>query len=212
MAPLDSSRPLPKVEIQSSSLSRSASFLGTFSLPALSFLTFDAQPTAEFEDDGRNDLEGLVEFLTNLRQKNVRLREVTYVINKFALGGIIPMTHHGFILKTSTDDYLTLDFSRKGIVWEVMEVWPELPDNTFYTKSYRVDMDTSDVQKYCEETPPFNFPFYDCETWAKGLIAKLSLDKIAQDEDCWMDFNASKEIFPVRPAPAPRKQRTGACL
>lgn len=152
---------------------------------ALSFLSFDSTTSVAEEDEARNDMEGLVQLMTQLRQEGIRLREVTYVINRWSLGGIIPMTHHGFIFRTSRGgsnsetlpEFFTLDFGRKGIVWDVMDESPDLPDNTFYTKLYNIDMDTFPVQKYCQETPPFNYPFYDCESWAKGMLAALNLDK-----------------------------------
>merc|ERR1719160_1395164 len=179
---------------------------GIFSFRGWSLLSFDTSNGAEEEDSGRTDLEGLVEFLAKLRNQNIRLQEITYVINRWTLGGVIPMTHHGFILKTSNDGYFTLDFSRKGIVWEVMDELPELPDDTFYTKRYTIDMDTSAIQKYCEETPPFNFPFYDCETWAKGLISTLALEKVAQE--VYETREASADTPKKMSSPA-RKQRTG---
>jgi len=193
----------------SSNSSASGQFFG------LSLLSFDAQSSAE-EDEARNDLEGLVQLLTDLRDYGIRLREVTYVINRWALGGIIPMTHHGFVFRTSRGDFFTLDFGRKGIVWDVMDEFPELPDNTFYTKSYDIDMDTSEVQRYCEETPPFNFPFYDCETWANGMLATLALDKVNEKDGRLAKEVCAPSFSPVRSANAPvspaRKQRTGTCI
>jgi len=158
---------------------------GSSAFSALSFLSFDSTTSVPEEDEARNDMEGLVQLMTQLREEGVRLREVTYVINRWSLGGIIPMTHHGFIFRTSRGgsnsetlpEFFTLDFGRKGIVWDVMDESPDLPDNTFYTKLYNIDMDTFPVQKYCQETPPFNYPFYDCESWAKGMLAALNLDK-----------------------------------
>lgn len=173
---------------------------------AFSMMSFDTQSGGE--DEARNDLEGLVQLLTQLRQQNVRLCEVTYVINRWALGGIIPMTHHGFIFQTSAGMFFTLDFGRKGIVWDVMDELPELPDNTFYTKLYKIDMDTRIVQKYCEETPPFNFPFYDCETWAKGMLDALNVEKQNQ--------RMTKEVCAPTLSQVSgqnvRKQRSGTCL
>lgn len=191
---------------------------------ALSFFSFEAQTAKsrreEPEDEARNDIEGLVQFFTDLRQKGVRVRTVTYVINRWSLGGIIPMTHHGFIFKTSRqDDYFTLDFGRKGIVWDVMDCEPECPDDTLYTKVYKVDMDTYPLQKYCEDTPPFNFPFYDCETWAKGLLAILSIDKEPSrpDNKARMTKEAGAPALNQAPTKTPaspnqQKQRTGTCI
>jgi len=189
-------------------------------ISAFSFLSFDAQSSVD-EDEARNDLEGLVQLLTELRDQGIRLCEVTYVVNRWALGGIIPMTHHGFIFQTTRRDFFTLDFGRKGIVWDVMDEYPEHPDNTFYVKRYKIDMDTSAVQRYCEETPPFNFPFYDCETWAKGMLSMLAVEKGPENrgriskEVCAPSLNQASmgsAGYPNGPPGAGRKQRTGACI
>jgi len=158
-------------------------------------------------------MEGLVQLLTQYRHQNARLREVTYVINRWALGGLIPMTHHGFIFKTSANMYFTLDFGRKGIVWDVMDELPELPDNTTYTKIYKVDMDTRAVQTYCEETPPFNFPFYDCETWAKGMLAALNVEKSGRmSKEVCAPALTQANVNPFSTGQSVRKTRTGTCL
>lgn len=187
-------------------------------LSAFSLLSFDSQ-SAPDEDEPRTDLEGLVQYLTQLREAGSRLIEVTYVVNRWALAGIIPMTHHGFIFQSARSDYFTLDFGRKGIVWDTMDELPELPDNTFYTKMYKLDIDTRPVQTYCEETPPFNFPFYDCETWAKGLLAKLGLDKSEGERktrEVCSPAPSLGEMSSGSPRKAPttpaRKQRTGTCI
>merc|ERR1711865_1207411 len=75
-----------------------------------------------------------------------------------------------------------------------MDEFPDLPDNTFYTKLYNIDMDTSAVQRYCQETPPFNYPFYDCETWAKGMLHKvLHVRRVAVDKVSEKNRRLSKE-------------------
>merc|ERR1719440_2379978 len=180
------------------------------------FLSFGAQSPKDEEeqDQTRDDLDGLVQHLTHLRKSGVRLREVQYAINKWALGGIIPMTHHGFTFKTSRGDYFTLDFGRRGIVWDVFDEEPELPDNTFYTKTYKIDLDTSAVQKYCEDTPPFNYPFYDCETWAKGLLVALALDKSPEDSKRFSKNACAPSQGPmsVQSPVTVRRTRTGACI
>lgn len=158
-----------------------------------------------------------MQLLTDYKRDNVRLQQVTYVVNRWALGGIIPMTHHGFIFQTSNGYYFTLDFGRKGIVWDVMDELPENPDNTFYTKSYSLDMDTRAVQKYCEETPPFNFPFYDCETWAKGMLAALNLEKSADQSGRRISKNVCAPSMGqasggYTPTPVVRMQRSGTCI
>lgn len=193
----------------------------TGSAPGMfSFLNFDTRSNSvEEEEEARNDLEGLVQFLTELRQRGARLSAVTYVINKWSLGGIIPMTHHGFIFKTSRGDFFTLDFGRKGIVWDVMDECPEVPDNTVHEKTYEIDFDTRGIQKYCEDTPPFNFPFYDCETWAKGMLALLAVDRIPEKrlgKDACAPAGLSqgypqKTASPNKASPA-RKQRNGTCI
>lgn len=176
-----------------------------------SFLSFDSQGNpAAAEDEARTDMEGLVQLLTQFRQQNARLCEVTYVVNRWALGGLIPMTHHGFIFQTTTGMFFTLDFGRKGIVWDVMDELPEMPDNTFYTKCYKIEMDTRLVQKYCEETPPFNFPFYDCETWAKGMLATLNVEKPQERREKEVCAPGLTQV--PGSAYAVRKQRAGTCL
>jgi hypothetical protein len=174
------------------------------------------------DEEERNDLEGLVQLLTGFRKQGIRLAEVTYVVNRFTLWSLIPMTHHGFIFRTTKGDFFTLDFGRKGIVWDVMDLEPELPDNTFYTKLYKVDLDTSVVQRYCEETPPFNFPFYDCETWAKGMLRALALPDDAHGKGrataSWSIDSMtrpprkSKEYIAAPAVSAGHTRQTGTCI
>lgn len=185
-------------------------------LSAFSFLSFGAQKSIDEEepDHTRDDIEGLVQHLTHLRRSGIRLIEVQYAINKWALYGFIPMTHHGFSFKTSRGDYFTLDFGRRGIVWDVMDLEPENPDNTFYTKTYKIDMDTAAVQKYCEDTPPFNYPFYDCETWAKGLLVTLALDKSPDDSKRFSKNACAPSAGPtsVQSPVTVRRTRAGDCI
>jgi len=123
-----------------------------------------------------NDLEGLVKFLEELANDSSRLIQVTYVVNRWALGGIIPMTHHGFVFKTSCGDYFSLDFSRKGIVWDVYgEEPPDLPDNTICTQSFNINADPLKVKRYCEDTKPFSWLRNDCDTWSQGLMPVVGI-------------------------------------
>merc|ERR1740138_1476658 len=88
------------------------------------------------------------------------------------------MTHHGFVFKTSDADYFSLDFSRKGIVWDTYgEEAPDLPDNTFFTKCFTINADPLDVKRYCEETKPFAWLRNDCDTWSQGLMPVLGISE-----------------------------------
>jgi hypothetical protein len=177
---------------------------------SLDFLSGGGRPSTSSqgqEEEGRTDLDGLVQYLTQLRMDNSRLVEITYAINAWSLGGFIPMSHHGFAFATSKGEFFTLDFGRKGIVWDIYDELPEMPDNTYYTKVYKVDMDTRAIQRYCQETPPFNFPFYDCETWAKGLLAALGLDKVPDASP-----GGSKSQTSAQKNGSNRRQRSGTCV
>mmetsp|Transcript_91090 Transcript_91090/g.167223 ORF Transcript_91090/g.167223 Transcript_91090/m.167223 type:complete len:219 (-) Transcript_91090:133-789(-) len=188
------------------------------------------------EEDGRNDIEGLVGYLGQLKKAGVRLTETTYVINKWALGGIIPMTHHGFILKTSREEYFTLDFGRRGIVWDVYDELPGLPDNTTYTKVYPINVDPWCVQRYCEDTKPFVWGLNDCESWAKGLLQIMNVDGRGSFSAGNQSGDRMQRVGPCvgpceqesqsgqlpmqsglaaqtqRPTRSFRKQRTGTCI
>merc|ERR1719270_1608290 len=62
------------------------------------------------------DLDALLKFLDDLIKVNARLTEVTYIVNSWKLGGLIPLKHHGFVFKAEGHGFLTLDFSRRGIL------------------------------------------------------------------------------------------------
>lgn len=45
------------------------------------------------------------------------MAEVRYVINDFYLVGIVPLKHHGFVLKVADlEEYFSLDFGKNGII------------------------------------------------------------------------------------------------
>jgi len=119
--------------------------------------------------EDRSDLDGLIEYLDAMTERNVRFTEVTYVVNAWMLGGIIPLKHHGFILKTE-DDYLTVDFTRRGIIWDTFDEFPDLPDGTMYSKTHAVKLDPAHLKFYCQTTKPFAWPGNDCSHWARGLL------------------------------------------
>jgi len=125
------------------------------------------------EEYGRTDLEGLLAFLDMLKKENIRLTEVTYCVNRWKLYGVVPLQHHGFVLPCGRHGFLNLDFTSKGILWEVDDEFPELPDNTFIAKSYRIDADPMSLKVYCHGTKPFNWYNNDCSTWAEGLLQVL---------------------------------------
>jgi hypothetical protein len=131
--------------------------------------TTDREP----EEYGRTDLKGLLAFLDLLIKENIRLTEVTYVVNWWKLYGFIPLKHHGFVLSCSHHGFLSLDFGSRGILWDVDEVFPELPDNTFSAKNYRIDVDPMNLKLYCQRTKPFDWFTNECSTWAAGLLKVL---------------------------------------
>jgi len=106
------------------------------------------------------------------------------VVNDWTLGGVIPLQHHGFVLKTAGKGYLSLDFCRRGIDWEASEEPPELPDGTCLVKRFRVNADPSVLEDYCAETEPFSWFGNNCKTWSHGMMEALTLDDDACEEDC----------------------------
>lgn len=133
-----------------------------------------------------SDLEGLLRYLTGLDQKGLRITEAVYSVNTWMLYGLIPLRHHGFILYSEgsrscgKDPYLTLDFSSRGILWDTFDVYPDVPEGTFFSKSYKIDLDPILVRDYCKATQPFSWPDNDCKHWAKGLLMMMGVS----DDPC----------------------------
>lgn len=134
----------------------------------------------------RADLDGLVEYLEEMTSLGKRFTEVTYVVNSWTFGGIIPLWHHGFVLQVEDNDFLTLDFSRRGILWDTFDTFPDLPDNTVFIKAYDVDVSPGRVRTYCEETKPFSWHSNDCQRWARGMMQVMSISEDPlQDRACY---------------------------
>lgn len=179
------------------------------------------EPSADGADEERCDLEGLYGFFDELQNDGVKLVETTYIVNKWALGGIIPFTHHGFCFKTSRGEYFSLDFSRKGIVWDTYgDEPPELPDGTTFTQVFRIDADPAPVRRYCEETKPFQWMKNDCESWSQGLMVVLDISATQQQRRTKQVCGALQPPLSAHGAPSPgadrrgdgRRQRAGDCL
>lgn len=141
--------------------------------------TDDVEVT-EVADECRTDLGGLVTYLEKLRHKGVRLEEATLVGNTWHYLGVIPFEHYGFILPTSLGEYLSLDFSRKGIVWEIFDDYPDMPDGTFLVQRFSVNASRpwETIAQYCKQTKPFSFMFNDCKTWCSGFQKALSMELV----------------------------------
>lgn len=159
-----------------------------------------AEEVAEAEDDNEYsepsaDRQGLLDYLDSLDRDGLRIREVSYVVNGWTLGGLLPLKHHGFILKIEENVYLTLDFSRRGILWDTFDCFPDLPDGTFFLKKYAVDVEPWKIRNYCEETKPFSWPNNDCAHWAKGVMRVMMIM-----EDPLEDRGAFRR--PEKPGPA----------
>lgn len=116
------------------------------------------------------DLGALMSFLDELILHGARLTEVTYIVNNWKLGGIIPLKHHGFVFKAEGHGFLTLDFNRRGILWDTFEEYPDYPEGTIFARRHRIDFDPEQLKVYCEETKPFSWPGNDCTKWSQGLL------------------------------------------
>lgn len=133
------------------------------------------QSVEDQEEWGRTDLEGLLAFFDTLTSENIRLTEVTYCVNRWKLYGVIGLKHHGFILPCGRFGFLSLDFTSKGILWDVDDDFPELADDTCIAKSYMIDAYPTSVKRYCKNTKPFTWHSNDCSTWAAGLLKVLGV-------------------------------------
>jgi len=128
------------------------------------------------------DLDGLLEYLRDLKNDGQVFTEVVYVVNDWTLAGFIPLQHHGFVMKSSDDRYLSLDFCRQGIDWSTADEPPELPDDTSLIMRYDIKADPLLLEDYCAGTEPFSWLDNNCRTWALGLHQQLKLDEVAPDD------------------------------
>eukprot|EP00928_Gymnodinium_smaydae_P097183 TRINITY_DN873_c0_g1_i1.p1 TRINITY_DN873_c0_g1~~TRINITY_DN873_c0_g1_i1.p1 ORF type:complete len:543 (+),score=97.16 TRINITY_DN873_c0_g1_i1:112-1740(+) len=141
----------------------------------------DAETEAEEYAEPSSDLQGLLSYLSALKAELARFTEATYIMNDFRWWGV-PLRHHGFVLKAEGsrcgligEEYLTLDFSRRGILWDVFDEYPNLPDNTVFEKTYKINVDPLALRDYCEDTKPFSFMSNDCARWARGMLQVLRI-------------------------------------
>lgn len=128
-----------------------------------------------------SDLDGLLRYIRDLDQKGLRMTEAVYSVNSWMLYGLIPLRHHGLILYSEgsrscgKDPYLTLDFSSRGILWDTFDVYPDVPEGTFFSKTYKINMDPLVLRDYCKATQPFSWPDNDCKHWAKGVLLLMGI-------------------------------------
>jgi len=134
----------------------------------------------EIESPPRTDLPGLLSYLDGLQRDSIRFQEATYVGNKWTWNGMLPFKHYGFIILLSNGEYLSLDFGRRGIVWDVYDDFPDYPDGTFLVERYIISnsKDLELTRLYCQETKPFIWLIHDCHTWSQGLIQHLRMERI----------------------------------
>lgn len=137
----------------------------------------------------REDLPGLLEHLQEMTDQGTRFSEVTYIVNTWSLGGVIPLWHHGFVVRGDDGNFLTLDFSRRGILWDTFDTYPDLPENTVFVKKYAIDTDPATMKCYCEETKPFSWHSNDCQHWARGVMRVMCIT-----EDPLEDRGAFRKI------------------
>jgi len=150
--------------------------------------TFQApEEVPEFSEPSSN-LPDLLAYLDRAGRCGKRIVETTYCVNTWKLYGFIPLKHHGFILRFEAarpdpqpryneedEEYLTLDFSTKGILWDTFEVYPDVPEGTIYTKQYSTSLDPMVLRRYCKNTKQFSWPDNDCKNWAKGVLALMGV-------------------------------------
>lgn len=141
-----------------------------FSEPGADF----EMPDAEFSEPSA-DLEGLLSYLEGLLREGRMITEVTYTVNRWTLGGVIPLHHHGLVLRIEDISYLSLDFSRRGILWDTFDDDPDFPDGTIFAKKYHVNASVGGVKAYCETTEPFSWLRNDCAHWARGFMQVMSI-------------------------------------
>jgi len=141
-----------------------------------------SEPDSPSEGSVFGDLEGLLEYLRELKTDGQVFTEVVYVVNDWTFGGIIPLQHHGFVMKSSDARYLSLDFCRQGIDWCIADEPPELPDDTSLMMRYHTKVDPLLLEDYCAGTEPFSWLDNNCRTWAVGLHQQLKLDEVPSDE------------------------------
>ncbi|CAK9095527.1 unnamed protein product [Durusdinium trenchii] len=77
--------------------------------------------------------------------------------------------------RCGTDPYLTLDFSSRGILWDTFDMYPDVPEGTIFSKTYKINMDPMVLRDYCKATQPFSWPDNDCKHWAKGVLMLMGI-------------------------------------
>eukprot|EP00451_Oxyrrhis_marina_P004981 CAMPEP_0204278354 /NCGR_PEP_ID=MMETSP0468-20130131/29819_1 /ASSEMBLY_ACC=CAM_ASM_000383 /TAXON_ID=2969 /ORGANISM="Oxyrrhis marina" /LENGTH=266 /DNA_ID=CAMNT_0051255251 /DNA_START=39 /DNA_END=837 /DNA_ORIENTATION=- len=152
--------------------------------------------------EASTDLQGLLAALTNLAKSGVSFTEVHYVVNWWTTGegGMwLPLKHHGVVLQGSPGpQFLSLDFSRKGIVWDLDTEMPEMPDYTCVQKAFPIHANPMDVAEYCSATKEFDFFSNDCSKWTSGLMK----DVLKVDIDSGKSLKSEVETEPAPQPPA----------
>merc|ERR1740121_3397302 len=146
-------------------------------------------PEVEYSEPSA-DLDELLKFFDGLIAANSRFTEVTYIVNNWKLVGLIPLKHHGFVFKAEGHGFLTLDFSRRGILWDTFDEYPDYPEGTIFARRHRIDYDPAELKRYCEETQPFSWPSNDCAKWSQALLRHLRVRDYVEDTG-WLFYNCS---------------------
>lgn len=141
------------------------------------------QNDSDSTDDGEDlcvpntDLVQLLALLERLSRSGFALNEATLIGNEFSYYGLC-FEHHGFVLPISKNgEFLSLDFSKRGIVWELWDDFPDMPDGTVLVERYKFDnTDVWDILiQHCKDTEPFNAFSYNCKAWCKELQDALEM-------------------------------------
>merc|ERR1712070_283675 len=100
----------------------------------------------EVAEDARSDLSGLLQYLEGLHQNGIQLVEATYIGNMWTWRSIIPFQHWGYAIKTSRGEYITLDFTRQGILWDIYQDFPAYPQDTFSVTRFKITKAAASTQ------------------------------------------------------------------
>jgi len=183
---------------------------GESAAPAVADISIDGTADGGAGDESveysepRADLDGLVEYFEGMTSLGKRFTEATYVVNSWTFGGVIPLWHHGFVLQAEDHGFLTLDFSRRGILWDTFDTFPDLPDSTVFVKKYDVDVSPRRIRTYCEETKPFSWHSNDCRRWARGVMQVMNItEDPLKDRGCYQLPPTPPRWSPVMPLTSP---------
>jgi len=155
-------------------------------LPDRSFEAVALEGKQDEYSEPSDDLDKLLAYLEALTRDALLFNEVTYIVNDFTYWGI-PMKHHGFVLqamdpRNGSPEFLTLDFTRRGILWDTFDEYPDCPEGTVYTSRHNINTNPKQIRDYCKESQPFSWPNNDCAAWSRGMLKVMRVKESAADD------------------------------